>query len=158
MNNNTEIANQKKDMVEYHGYLVYRNGKIFSKRGKEIKSYYFTYPHSHVSLNIDGKVVKKNRALLIYNLFSECPADTTLYVLRFKDGNTSNADYDNLYLATKKEYYRECKASGRGHNRFDEKTKKKIRKDYFEKNMSFRELCDKYNVSIMTVQKIINQC
>lgn len=157
MSSNAEIKSQNTDMILYHGYQVYRNGRILSKRGREIKSYYFTYPNSHVSLTIDGKVVKKNKALLIYSLFSGTPVDTYLYVLQFRDGDTSNASFDNLYLKTKQDYYRECKKSGRGHNRFDEKTKKKIRKDYRERNLSFRALCEKYNCSILTVQRIVNQ-
>ncbi len=145
------------DMVLYHGYRVYRDGRILSKRGREIQSYYFTYPNSHVSLTIDGKVVKKNKALLIYNLFSEAPADTSINVLRFKDGNTANADFDNLYLVSRKEHYKECREQGRGSNRFDAKTKKKIRREYYGKNVSLRALCSKYGCSLLTIQKIVNQ-
>lgn len=149
--------NKEKDMVLYHGYRVYRDGRVLSQRGKELKSYYFTYPNSHISLTIEGKVVKKNKALLVYNLFSDVPADTALNVLRFKDGDTANAAYDNLYLVSRKEHYRECKEQGRSSNRFDEKTKKKIRKEYYEKNMSLRALCGKYRCSLLSIQKIINQ-
>ena len=145
------------DMVLYYGYRVYRDGRVLSRRGKELKSYYFTYPNSHISLTIDGEVVKKNKALLIYNLFSDTPADTSINVLRFKDGNTANASYDNLYLVSRKEHYRECREQGRSSNRFDETTKKRIRKEYYEKNMSLRALCNKYDCSLLSMQKIVNQ-
>lgn len=143
-------------MVLYHGYQIYRDGRIISKSGKEISSYFFTYANSHVSLTIDGKKVKKNKAILIYNLFSDTPLDTTMYVLRFKDGDTSNAAYDNLYLISRREYLRTCRETGRGQNRFDEKTKEIIRRKYVQGHSSLREMCDEYKCTLLTMQKIIN--
>lgn len=147
---------QDTDMIPYHGYLVYRDGRIISKSGKEISSYFFTYAYSHVSLTIDGKKVKKNKAILIYNLFSEETFDTALYVLRFKDGDTSNAAYDNLYLISRKEYLKECRSAGRGAHRFDEETKKEIRDKYKQGNLSLRQMCSEYQCTLLTMQKIIN--
>lgn len=147
---------QDADMFLYHGYRIYRDGRIVSKSGKEISSYFFTYANSHVSLTIDGKKVKKNKAILIYNLFSDTPIDTTMYVLRFKDGDTSNTAYDNLYLVSRQEYLRTCRETGRGQNRFDEKTKEKIRRKYKQGRSSLREMCVEYKCTLLTMQKIIN--
>lgn len=143
------------DMVLYHGYQIYRDGRIISKSGKEISSYFFTYANSHVSLTINGKTVKKNKAILIYNLFSETPVDTTLYVLRFKDGDSSNASFDNLFLVSRKEYLRTCRETGRGQNRFDEETRDKIRREYEQGESSLREMCGVYKCTLLTIQKII---
>lgn len=147
---------QDKDMVLYHGYQIYRDGRIISKAGREIKSYYFTYANSHVSMSINGKIVKKNKAILIYNMFSETPVDTTLYVLRFKDGDTSNAAYDNLCLVSRKDYLSKCRENGRGQNRFDDRKKEQIRREYEQGSSSLREMSTKYKCSLLTIQKIIN--
>lgn len=104
-------------------------------------------------MNIDGKTVKKNRAILVYNAFSNEPIDTNKYVMRFKDGNTYNADYGNLYLVTKKEYYESRSMNGK--TKFTTDTKKMIRGEYKDKGISMRTLCQKYNCSLLTMQKIL---
>lgn len=144
-----------KDMVLYYGYRIYRDGRIISPSGKEIQSYFFTYDFSHVSLKIGGKITKKNKAILIYNLFSDEPIDTRLFILRFKDGNFNNAAYDNLCLVSRKEHYRDCRQSGRGQHRFDLKTRQDIREEYEQGYKSLRQLCKKYRCSLMTMQKIV---
>lgn len=147
------IREETTDMAQYNGYTLCRDGRILSPRGKALNAFSLTYPGSHVTMNIEGKNVKRNRAILIYNAFSEEPVDTTKFVVRFKDGDTYNASYDNLYLVTKKEYYESRAMNGKP--KFSSGTKRNIRKEYKNNNTSMRSLCQKYNCSLLTMQKIL---
>ena len=89
----------------YYGYLITRNGEIISPSGNLIHSYNFTYPNSHVTLRINSKSVKKNKAILIYELFSGERLQRNKYIIQFRDGNSDNAAFDNLYLVSRPEYW-----------------------------------------------------
>ena len=108
-------------------------------------------------MKIDGKAVKKNKAILIYNLFADKPVDGKKYLIQFRDNDTYNAAFDNLYIISRKEYY--AKKNMNGKPKFTDEEKNKIRKEYKSKrsHLSIRELCKKYSCSLLTMQKILKE-
>lgn len=149
-----EIKRIDDDTFEYYGYRVQRDGTIISPYGNELKGYHFTYPRSHVSIVIEGKDVKTNRARLIYELFSGHKI-TRKEVLRFKDEDQTNVAFDNLYLIDRKEYYK--LHEGYNQKKLDKETIKKIKRMYNNKGkkISIRKLCEMYDCSLLTMQKAL---
>ena len=152
---------QKNEYVDFHGYKVYRSGKITTSCGNELKGWFFTYPYSHVSMSFDGKQRKILRAKLIFELFSgkEVPK---AYIVRFKDDNPQNCDFNNLYLESRAEFAKmnphtnERKLSKQAQRRI----KKMYYNEYNEKNEgapSTRELAKRYKCSLSTIQKILKE-
>lgn len=148
----TILRNEEKR--DYYGYSVYKNGIIMSLKGEPLSPYTATYKNSHVNMTINGKKTKKNRAILIYNMFSEKPLDRK-HIIRFKDGNSDNVAFDNLMPVTRKEYYHSIGLNGK--SRMTEEEKDEIRRIYENRNnsVSIRDLCIKYGCSLLTIQKIL---
>ncbi len=101
------IQRVTQDTIIYHGYTITKNGEIISPTGNTLSAYYFTYPYSHVTLKINHKSVKMNKAILIYELFSGEELKRNTFVIRFRDGNPANASFDNIYPISKKEFWDE---------------------------------------------------
>lgn len=152
----TNNRKKSEDAVLYYGYEVRKNGDIVSPKGKKLNPYAFTYPYSHVTLKYDGKNHKINRAVLIWNMFSKTPMDVHKEIIQFRDGDSSNAEYDNLYLTSRKEYYKQYDNTKR---KFTEEKREQIYKEYIDKEnpTSYRKLCRKYDCSLLTIQKIIKE-
>ncbi len=147
------------ETIDYHGYKVYRTGEIITPKGYESKGYFFTYPFSHVSIKYDGKTHKVLRAKLIYELFSRSKVSGK-YIIRFKDGDSRNCDFDNLYLESRKDYVK--KTPGANKRKFTKQKETRIRNTYYDENRnkradapSIRELASKYKCSITTIQRIL---
>lgn len=144
------------DCVFYGCYRLYKSGKIVSPKGHTITPYTLTYHHSHVKLKINGKMLPKCKAHLIYNAFSPEPVDFKKYVARFKDGNTDNCNYDNLVVIPRKEC---IKSSGKA--LFTPEMKRVIIDEYMEMvvagTASMYKLACKYNCSMSTIVKIIHR-
>lgn len=149
----TNIHRISDNIAEYQGYKVYKDGKIVSPNGKELNPFNFTYEKSHVTLNINNINVKYNRALLIWHCFSDIPVNTNTEIVRFKDGDTTNAAFDNLYVVSRQEYYKKLDI---WHKNITSDIKDSIRKEY-NTGSSLRHLSRKYKYSLSTIQKIINQ-
>lgn len=144
------------DTVLFYGYEVRKNGDIVSPKGKKLNPYAFTYPYSHVTLKYEGKVHKINRAVLIWNMFSSTPVNVHKEIVQFRDGDSSNAGYDNLFLLSRKEYYKQYDNTKR---KFTEEIREQIYREYMnkEKPTSYRKLSRKYGCSLITIQKIIRE-
>lgn len=160
-NMNKNITKLNNDQYSYYGYIVDRNGTITSNRGckpQQLTGYYFTYPYSHVTLVIDGKPRKICKARLVYGLFSDKKIDK-YEVLKFRDGDQSNVAFDNLCVISRKEYFKEHK--GYNKKKFNEKTIKEMKETYNalptegQKKVSLRDMCQKYECSLTTVQKAL---
>ena len=142
---NEEVYKLREDAFYYYGYIVEKDGRIISPNGKEIKSYTITYPGSHITIKVGEKHLKKNKAKLIYTLFSNANSDITrTHILLFKDKNTYNASYDNLYIVSRREYMQQN--GTRGQAKFTEPMKNQIRSEYTyqkEPNSSSKRTCQK---------------
>jgi len=148
----SNILKESDTCFNYFGYKVYKNGQIISPKGNELKAYDITHPGSHVTLRVDGKIIKLNKAKLIYTLFSGCKTNiTTKYFICYKDGDETNAEYENLYLTPKKDVLKR----NSGKSKFSEKEKEKIKKDYEIHHISLRLLARKYECSLLTIQKVL---
>lgn len=146
------------DFVLYKGYKVYRDGTIISKNGRIISAYNLTHEGSHVKLKINGKTMVKNKAVLVYSCFGE-EVDIYRYFIQFKNGDVTDASFDNLYLLDKKEYFSQM--NFRGESRFTDNEKKKILREYkkrvqAEQNVSIRSFAIRYNCSYITMKKVLN--
>lgn len=143
----------------YYGYLITRNGEIISPSGNLIHSYNFTYPNSHVTLRINSKSVKKNKAILIYELFSGERLQRNKYIIQFRDGNSDNAAFDNLYLVSRPEYWSLIKneRNTMGGRRFTEEQEEEIREVYQSGEKSLRQLCTAYDACLATIQNVIKR-
>ena len=154
-----DVKRVSEDEVLYYGYRVMKNGDIISQYGNRIHAYNFCYPYSHVTLRINGKQIKKNNAILVYELFSGKALDKRKYVIQFKDHDTKNQSYENLYAIKKSDYIKKLKKNKRevGRLRFTTEQREEIRNEYREGNVSMRQLSAKYNACLTTIQRIINK-
>lgn len=157
--NNTHCDEEIKKISEneavYCGYKICRDGTIISPYGKILSPYFFSYPYSHITIRINGKTFKKNRAVLVYNAFSAKDFDYRKNVMIFKDGDSQNASFENIDIISKKEYYLKTSGKHTGKEVFSEKIKKTIRKEYQNNESSMRKLSYKYDCSLSTIQKIL---
>ena len=149
------------EIIDYHGYKVFRTGEIVTPKGFESKGYFFTYPFSHVSIKYDGKTHKVLRAKLIYELFSGSEVSGK-YIIRFKDGDCSNCAFDNLYLESRKDYVKHTPNANK--RKFTKQKETRIRNSYYDENKvkradapSIRELAKINKCSITTIQKILQR-
>lgn len=149
--NNIHRINE--NIAEYQGYTIHRDGRVVSPNGKELNAFNFTYEKSHVTLNIDNVNVKYNRALLVWHCFSDTPINIGTEIIRFKDGDTSNAAFDNLLIISRRAYYQEMDI---WHRHITNEIKDTIRSEYGN-GSSLRKLSRKYKYSLSTIQKIVNQ-
>lgn len=141
----------------YYGYRILRSGEIISPMGRMINAYFFSYPYSHVTMHINGKNIKKNRAMLIYELFSGSEVQKHKYIIQFRDNNSNNAAFENLYLVNKSQYWEKLgKRKKMGQSVFSNEQKEKIRLQYQTNHISMRKLSAQYGVCLTTIQKIIN--
>lgn len=156
---NKNITQVDEETFLYYGYTIKKDGTIISPCQNTLRAYNFTYPGSHITFKIKGKCVKKNKAILIYELFSGKRLDTNKNVIRFKDGDTHHANYDNLFVNTKKEYYQMLAESRRlGISRLSDEEKEKIRNEYLNpdgEKISMRALSRKHDCCLATIQKIL---
>lgn len=151
-----EIKRITEDEAVYCGYKICRDGTVISPHGKILSPYFFSYPYSHITLRINGKALKKNRAVLIYNAFSSRNFDYRKNVMVFKDGDPQNASFENIDVISKKEYYHNTSMKHTGKEVFSEKIKRKIREEYRKDDtISMRKLSLKYDCSLSTIQKIL---
>lgn len=149
------------ETIDYHGYTVFKDGKIKTPKGFESRGYYFTYPFSHVSIKYDGKTHKVLRAKLIYELFSGKQVSRE-FIIRFKDGNPENCSFENLYLESRKEYVERTPNANK--RKFTKQKETRIRNTYYDKDgkkkadaPSIRELAKKNGCSITTMQRILQR-
>ena len=154
VNKYKEIVKINENTAIYKGYILCRDGSIISPKGKKIRGYAFSYPYSHVTLKINNHEEKKNRAMLIWHAFSTEPVDGHSKILKFRDGNTNNPSFENLYVINRKDEPETFK------NTLTNEIKDNIWKDYNGYNydnqkLSLRKISLKYNCSLMTVQKVI---
>lgn len=151
--NKTEKNYDERDEIKfYHGYEIHKSGIIKAPTGRTVQPYAFTYPYSHVTLKIDGKEIKKNKAILIYNMFSPIPFNVHNDVIQFRDGDSKNASFENLYTITRKELLNRF---DHGKSKFTAEEKLQIFKEYEENDISMRKIAWKYDCSLRTIQKII---
>ena len=155
------MTNINDEFIELYEYKIYRNGKIVNAHGAELKGWYFTYPHSHVTMYYGGKQHKVLRAKLIYELFNEEKVPKN-YIIKFKDNNTDNCSLDNLYLMSRKEFARRNPHTNK--RKLSCAAQKKIKDCYYDKNNkklkdapSTRELARIYKCSLSTIQKILKE-
>lgn len=151
-NKTDKIYEETEEIKFYHGYEVHKNGTIKAPTGRTVQPYAFSYPYSHVTLKIDGKEIKKNKAILIYNMFSPVPFNIHNDVIQFRDGDTNNAAFANLYTITRKELLNRF---DHGKSKFTDEEKLQIFKEYEENDISMRKIAWKYDCSLRTIQKII---
>lgn len=157
---NRNITKISEEEVNYYGYLVKKNGDIFSKRGKLLHPYFFSYPYSHVTMHINGKDVKINRAALIYELFSGQLIPRKNYYVSFRDENTLHASFDNLYLISKCEYNKKIalqKNRKIGCRSYTDEEAEEIRKRHTVDKVSLRKLSQEYGYCVTTISKICNK-
>lgn len=141
----------------YYGYRILRSGEIISPMGRMLNAYFFTYPYSHVTMHINGKNIKKNRAMLIYELFSGSEVQKHKYIIQYRDNNSNNAAFDNLYLVNRSEYWQKLgEQKQMGRPVFTKEQKEEIRQKYQTGHISMRKLSTQYGVCLTTIQKIIN--
>ena len=143
----------------YYGYIITRNGEFISPSGNLLHAYDFTYPNSHVTLRINNKNVKKNKAILVYELFSGKKLQRNKYIIQFKDGNRDNAAYDNLYVISRPEYWNIIRndRNTKGGRRFTEEEENEIRQVYQSGQLSMRQLCNTYDACLATIQSVIKR-
>lgn len=152
---NENIKRISKNKFYYYGYYVYSSGKIMTKNGRELSAYNFAYPYSHVTLRIDGKNVKKNKAALVYELFSGKKIDPKRNVVCFKDGDSRNAAYRNIKIMSKKDYWKVVQKRGKvGVSKFDKEQGDEIKRTY-ALGVSQRKLAAQYNCCLSTIGKIL---
>lgn len=156
---NRNIQRLAPDKVLYYGYTITKNGEIISPTGNSLNAYYFTYPYSHVTLKINDKSVKLNRAILIYELFSGEELKRNTFVIQFRDGNPANASFDNIYPVSKKEFWDEKQQrTGKKYGKsLTEEEKRTIIDEYKAGGQSFRKLSRKYNVCLATITKALQE-
>lgn len=149
------------EYVDYHGYHVYRNGKVISKKGRELRPYSLTHPNSHVKLFIQGKEIPTSRAVLVYSCFTGEPVNTYKNVMCFKNGNREDVSFDNLYVVTKSVYIKNLHM--KGENKFTAKEKAAIQREYKRrqskgmKDASIRKLALKHGCSYKTMRKTLQK-
>ncbi len=143
----------------YHGYTFYIDGTIVSPDGNYLEGYCFTYPYSHININYDGKSYKKLKAKLMYELFSGEEVSRE-YIIRFKDGDTKNCAFTNLYLESRKEFVKKNPKINK--KKFNADVEAEIRELYLDENgkkkedaPSLRQLANIYNCSLTTIQKVL---
>ena len=153
---NYNVYQIDQDCFYYYGYKIYRNGDILTPKGNELKGFFYTYPGSHIKLKIDGQYKTINKAKLIYMLFSG--QDTTItnkYYILFKDNDSTNTSYDNMYLGSRSEY---AKLKGcDGKPKFSDKEASQIKSKYENSQISLRKLAQEYDCSLVTIQKILGK-
>ena len=149
------ILDETTNIAMFHGYKIYQNGDIVSPHGNTLSAYTLTYPGSHITIKIKGKMHKRNKARLVYAAFSKEKVNLNQYIIKFKDGDTYNTAFSNLYLVSRKEYYMEKEC--RGQTKFTDDVRREIRMDYQTGEFSIRKLCSKYQCSLLTMQKILRE-
>lgn len=147
---------KEQDKASYDGgYTILRDGRIINCFGRELHPYFFSYPDSHVTLRINDKVYKKNRAVLIYDTFNDKPFDRKNNVLVFKDGDKGNPAFDNLKEISRKEFYALNKEKHNGKPYLSSEMCSQIIADYKKGDTSIRKLSVKYGCAVATIQRII---
>lgn len=153
---NKDIYRVSEDEFNYYGYRIMRDGRVISPLNKVISAYFFTYPYSHITMRINGKVIKKNKASLIYELFSGEKIMKRKQIIKFKDGDSQNTAFDNLCLINRPEHWEELKKTRvLGKPIFTPEEKEEIRRIYRTEHISMRKLSVQYDVCLTTIQKII---
>lgn len=89
----------------FHGYKIYKTGQIVSPHGKILTSSRFGNGQLYVSLWIDMKMKKFNKAELVYNSFSDTPFNSNTQTMSYLNGDRCDCSYDNLVVIPKRNYY-----------------------------------------------------
>ena len=92
------LKDQDVEIKEYNGYFVASNGKIFNKRGRELKPASNLKGYKFVSFSHKGKT--KNE--MLHRVLAKCfiPNPNNYPQINHKDGNKSNNKLDNLEWCT----------------------------------------------------------
>lgn len=160
---------RNKTMVLYHGYQIFRNGDVYAPNGRKIPIGTNRDLSRYVILSINSvKKRKINIARLIYSIFSGQKL-TMKEMVRFKDDNPDHLQFENLYVIHRKEYYKKNNISVVSSSKMmDEQTVEKIKKEYGtnrskghinqwnKKDISMRDLAQKYKCSLYTIQRIVH--
>lgn len=148
--------------VEFHGYRVYKNGKVLNRYGKEISKRNHNGRYE-VKLTVDGKRKNFILARLIYYLFVGFDVEDKNLCVVHKDGNNLNTHIDNLELVHRKDLIQGEKHRNRA--KLTNKEVKEIRSLYkgkagtnqFDKRgYSLQDLANMYGVSKENIKMIVD--
>ena len=130
-------------------YILCRNGDIIAPSGRILKKYNFAYPYSHVTMFIGDKVIKQNAAILIYKAFSEEGTSYNVYKngIQFLDNDSNNTAFENLRAIPKSVITK--------NSSYGKQFKQNVLDDYNKGELSIRQLAEKYQCSLGSVQKFI---
>jgi hypothetical protein len=147
------------------GYTVNKEGEVFNPQGKKrilcvnSSGYYFF----NISSNKKARNIKVHR-FIGYFKYKERIFEDGLCI-RHLDGNSKNNNWDNIAIGTYKDNMMDkpvevrmrcAKHASTFIRRFTDEQVKAIRKDKYENNMTYKQLCEKYNTSKSTLSYLFN--
>lgn len=101
------------DYVEFHGYKVYKDARVFNKKGKELKTHKRPRRGGKDDLRVTLYVSGKARHFTLQRLMAACFLGPIYgYEINHKDRNPLNNHIDNLERVTPSEnqrHWRQCK-------------------------------------------------
>lgn len=161
------MENIKKGPIEYHGYIFHEDGTVISPTGKVMEPQIDKYGNRSILIIFPNKEkpdgLEKHRiyiARTLYNLFHDTILPNNI-IIKYKDGDKGNCSIQNL-IAVKKpgtsqkpvlsqEQVNEIKKLYSNKDKHFHSQWKKTENDY-----SIRDLAEKYNVSIYTIQRVLS--
>lgn len=149
------MEKREEELYDYENYKVSKDGSIYDilmNKRPVLKG-------GIVTIFRNGKRCNKSAARIVYEAVSGKKL-SKVDIVKTKDGNEMNVAYDNLYLEKRKTVSIRKKFSPE----MVEKIRKEYNKEEREKNgyrgiyahPTYEEMCDKYDCSIATMYKIIN--
>jgi len=152
---------------EYLGHTVFEDGRIFSKKGKQIKHRLNEKGYPQVLLYHNGKDYCKRVHRILAELFIPNPENKKQ--VNHKDRNRANFNLDNLEWCTAKEnaihsvlnggranWTRNNTGVKNGNSKLTESDVLQIRNLYSIGNYSQGKLSIKFGVNQPTINKIVN--
>lgn len=142
----------------YEGYEILSDGTIISPFGRTL----LWFDDKFIKINIDGKVKCRNGLNILYEAYYGVPV-TRAYIVRYRNDKSKAKDKSNLILTPRS-------GSKRAHTNISVEDAEKIIEEYGLNNeerrlikngnahpsISQRNLAKKYNVSVNTIQRILN--
>ena len=157
-----DIQYLDENTIDFYGYKVLKTGQVINKYGKVLKKWKMAHEKSHVTIYIEGKHRKLRVARLVYYLFSTAPDFSDFWeiwksckdVIKYKDGDCTNAAYNNVLMICRMDYSREF--NNPTQRKFTDAQAEQIRKEYRENSEhSYRTLCWKHGCSLGTMRKVL---
>ncbi len=142
---------------KYEGYEVLENGTIISPFGKTLK----WKDDKFIKLYIDGKVKCRNGLNILYEVYNGVPV-TRAYLVEYKNKETKRKTKANLMLVPRDGKKRvKCQLTAETAEKIQEEyglnkeERRLIRNGNHHPTISQRGLAKKYNVSVNTIQRVL---